>query len=113
MCVRAAQGSRLASSLWGRLAALVMRLTQSLFSVGDMRLMSSMDDTLANMKGTTYERKLRVAVIIVVWEAVKFRLAYCKGQLGQAATLIGGTVSVTAADATARVKDGHHGRHKH
>ena len=39
---RAAQGSAAAPTLWGRLAALIMRLTQSLFEPTMRRMMAAM-----------------------------------------------------------------------
>ena len=70
-----------------------------------MRLMCFVDAPLAIIKGTPYERKLKVAVTILVWVALKFKLAYRRGQLSQPVTWIGGTLSVTSAGVTALVKD--------
>ncbi len=95
--LRAAQGSRAAPLLWARVAALVMRLTQSLFSPEDFRLMCFVDDPLAVIAGTPWERKVRAAMVILVWEALKFKLAYQKGQLDTGVTWIGGTLTAELA----------------
>ena len=42
--------------------------------------------------------------MILVWEAVGFKLAYRKGQLGKEVTWIGATLQVTADGISARVK---------
>jgi hypothetical protein len=76
--LRAAQGSRAAPLLWARLAALLMRLTQSLFKPSEINLMCFVDDPIAALRGTLLERRTMVAVIILVWEAMDFKLAYQK-----------------------------------
>ena len=90
--LRAAQGSAIAPLLWARLAALVMRLTQSLFEAHELALMCYVDDPLAALRGTWDEMRLNAAVMILVWEALGFRLAYAKGQIGPMVTWIGGTM---------------------
>ncbi len=67
--LRAAQGSRAAPLLWARLAALLMRLTQSLFKPSEVNLMCFVDDPIAALRGTVLERRTMVAVIILVREA--------------------------------------------
>ena len=78
---RAAQGSTNAGLLWGRLAAVVMRLTQSLFMPSELSLMCYVDDPLAAFLGTERIRKRNAALMVLVWEALGFKLAYAKGQL--------------------------------
>jgi hypothetical protein len=103
--LRAAQGSRAAPLLWARLAALVMRLTQSLFSPGDVNLMCFVDDPLAALRGTELERRTTVATIILVWESLDLKLAYHKGQLGKTVTWIGGTLACESNGVRASVKE--------
>ena len=71
--LRAAQGSRAAPLLWAKLAALLMRLTQSLFLPSDVNLMCFVDDPLAALRGTELEKRTQVAVIVLVWEALDFK----------------------------------------
>ncbi len=102
--LRAAQGSRAAPLLWARLAALLMRLTQSLFRPEDVNLMCFVDDPLAALRGTELERRTTVAVIILVWEALDLKLAYHKGQFGKTVTWIGGTLTCESTGVRASVK---------
>ena len=63
---RAAQGSSAAPTLWGRLAALLMRLTQSLPPPDVVRLVRYVNDPLASLRGTPEHRRLLAAVMILV-----------------------------------------------
>ena len=65
-----AQGSRGAPLTWARLAALIMRLTQSLFDRNTVRLQCFVDDPIAAIKGTELRRKVVVSTIMLVWEAL-------------------------------------------
>mgnify|MGYP000140571462 CR=1 FL=1 len=98
------QGSRCAPLCWARLAALLMRFTQSLFSPDPLRLLCFVDDPVAGITGTQLERKLCVATIILTWEALGLPLAYRKGQLSQSVTWIGGTLSITPEGIRGAVK---------
>ncbi len=102
--LRAAQGSRAAPLLWARLAALLMRLTQSLFKPTEVNLMCFVDDPLAALRGSELERNTHAAMIMLVWEALDFKLAYHKGQLAKTVTWIGGTLACEAAGVRASVK---------
>jgi hypothetical protein len=48
---------------------------------------------------------MRAAMVILVWEALNFKLAYQKGQLGTSVTWIGGTITAEPKGIRARVKD--------
>ena len=76
--LRAAQGSANAPLLWGRVIALVMRLTQALFLSDELNLMCYVDDPIAAIKGTEEQRMLMAAMVVLVWEALGFGLAYAK-----------------------------------
>ena len=88
----AAQGSTNAGLLWGRLAAVNMRLTQSLFLPSELSLMCYVDDPFAALLGTERVRKRNAVLMVLVWEALGFKLAYAKGQLAQEVTWIGGAL---------------------
>jgi len=81
-----------------------MRLTQALFLSTELRLMCYVDDPLAIIRGTEDERNLIAAIIILVWEALGFGLAYPKGQLSHKVTWIGGTIEIHTDSVTAEVK---------
>ena len=93
--LRSVQGSRSAPLTWARLAALIMRLTQSLFSGATLCLRCFVDDPIAVLLGTLAERRAMMSAIILVWEALGFDLAYHKGQNGPSVVWIGGTISLT------------------
>ena len=84
---RAAQGSTAAPTLWGRLAALVMRLTQSLFEASKLRLVCYVDDPLAAVLGTEEERRMMTTLMVLIWAALGFKLAFSKGR-AQPASMI-------------------------
>ena len=80
--LRMVQGSRMAPLCWDRLAALLMRLTQSLFEPDRLRLACFLDDHTATIVSTKRQRMMTVAIIILTWEALGLSLAYHKGQRG-------------------------------
>ena len=69
-----------------------MRLTQSLYFASELSLMCYVDDPLAALVGTTPVRRRNAALMVLVWEALGFKLAYAKGQLGNEVTWTGGTM---------------------
>ena len=91
---RAPQGSAVGPTLWGRLAALIMRLTQSLVDPHEARLVCYVYDPLAAIRGTDEERRAIAAMMMLVWCALGFKLAFAKGQLAKEVTWIGGTLIV-------------------
>ena len=103
--LRAPQGSTNSGLLWGRLAALVMRLSQSLFLESEVNLMCYVDDPLAGLVGNPAILRRNAALMILVWEALGFKLAYAKGQLGQEVTWIGGTMRAETKGVRAWVKE--------
>jgi hypothetical protein len=102
--LRAPQGSSAAPTLWGRVAALLMRLTQSLFSPDEVRLVCYVDDPFAAVRGTPERRRLLITLMVLVWNALGFKLAFRKGQLGVTVTWIGMTVTIEQGGIRARVK---------
>ena len=60
--LRAPQGSSAAPTLWGRVAALLMRLTQSLIDPDELRLVCYVDDPLAAIRGTPERRRLLLLI---------------------------------------------------
>jgi hypothetical protein len=76
-----------------------------LFTSSQVNLMCFVDDPIAALRGTALERRTFVAMIILVWEALDFQLAYHKGQLSKVVTWIGGTLTCEATGVRAKVKD--------
>ena len=72
----------------------MMTLTQSLFTPNEVRLVCYVDDPLAGVYGTTAERRLYITLMVLVWRALDFKLAFPKGQTGHTVTWIGGTLAI-------------------
>ena len=102
---RMVQGSRCAPFCWARLAALLMRLTRSLFAADKARTLCYVDDPLMLFSGTIAERRDMAAVTILTWEALGFGLQIRKGQFGAAVEWIGGAFLITPTGVTARIMD--------
>jgi len=102
--LRNAQGSRNAPLGWGRLAALVGRLTQSVFMKDEVRIEIYTDDPFISIAGNATQRRRIVAVIVLIWRALGFPLSWRKGSLGRKATWIGGEFAVTSEPKGVTVK---------
>eukprot|EP00439_Symbiodinium_sp_Y106_P060007 s2027_g8.t2 len=76
------QGSKNAPLVCGRVAALVGRLSQSLFNEHDARLQIYVDDPCFLVSGSGCQRDLRMAVLICVWSALGLPLAFKKASRG-------------------------------
>jgi len=103
--LRLAQGSRNAPLCWGRVGALLMRLTQSLFPLDVVRLACFVDDPIAVIRGTESEQQLIVCIIVLVWAALGFPLALPKGQYGKRVRWIGFDLSVDKKTIVATLKE--------
>lgn len=90
---------------WARLAAFVMRLTQSPFQQDTVRMHCFVDDPIASIRGTKFWGRLAVATIVLTWGALGFGLAYRKGQLRHKLVLIGGSLEINASGIDAAAKD--------
>ena len=99
------KGSTNVGLLWGRLAALVMGLSQSLFLPAELSLMCYVDDPLAALLGTAVVCKRNAALMVLVWEALGFELPYSKGQLSKEVTWIGGTIRIETKGVRAWIKE--------
>ena len=82
-----------------------MRLTQSLFEAHELALMCYVDDPLAALRGTMEEVRMNAAIMILVWEALGFRLAYAKGQIDSKMAWIGGNIWCEPLGIRVMVKD--------
>ena len=81
-----------------------MRLTQSLFETSKLRLVCYVDDPLAALLGDEEDRRTMTTLMVLVWAAFGFKLAFSKGQLGKQVTWIGGTLSIEEQGVRATVK---------
>lgn len=103
--LRAPQGSSTAPTLWTRVAALIMRLTQAIYDPAEVNLMCYVNDPLAALRGSEQLRQKNAAIMVLVWEALGFRLAYSKGQLGSIVAWIGSTFTCESKGVRAWVKE--------
>ena len=79
-------------------------MSQSLFDLTELRLVCYVDDPLAAIRGAPEDRKLKAAILIIVWAALGFKLAFAKGQMGKTVTWIGGALTIEATGVRAVVK---------
>lgn len=84
-----ARGSTNAPLIWGRMAALIGRLTQAMFSVSQVRIQTYVDDPCATVAGTPNQRDRRMAILLLTWRALGQRLAFKKGSRGADVIWIG------------------------
>jgi len=94
--LRTAQGTKNAPLTWNRMAALISRLTQSLFWADEVRIRCYVDDPNVSMKGTSSQRDLFCAICISVWAALGFTLAFPKGERGSTVDWIGVRLQCTS-----------------
>lgn len=92
--LRVVQGSRNGPQVWGRIAALTGRMSQSLFSSDELRLQIYVDDPCAAIKGRPAQRRRLKAVLIVFWLLLGFKLSFQKASHGQRVTWIGAALTV-------------------
>ena len=90
---RIAQGSKNGPQLFGRLSALVARLTQGVFDTSALRLHVYIDDPIAILRGSPNTIRRMKAKLILIWRALSLDLAFGKGQPDSAAQWVGHTVT--------------------
>ena len=88
-----------------------MRLTQALFDPAEVNFMWYVDDPPATLRGSEKVRQINAAIMVLVWEALGFGLAYAKGQLGTTVTWIGGTLKRESNRGTCLGQGNDHLRH--
>ena len=84
-----AQGSRNAPLVCGRVAALIARLTQSVFGDQRYRLQIYVDDPCICVMGNSTQRDEMMAATILLWAGFGIRLAYRKAARGMQVVWIG------------------------
>jgi hypothetical protein len=76
-----------------------MRLVQAVFWDSGrcpLRLNTYVDDPLAMVRGTLRDRRLCIAILVLLWWVLGFPLAFRKGLLGSTVGWIGLVVAVRA-----------------
>ena len=100
------QGSRNAPLSWCSIAALLMRLTQSLFCARrEARMQIYVDDPATAVVGTAQKRDRIVVMIIVVWHTLGFGLAYAKAKRGATVNWIGGELVIAKNNVTVNIPE--------
>ena len=87
--LRTAQGSKNAPLTWGREAALVCRMGQSLFDSVEVWLRCYVDDPNTSVRGTRCHRNRCIALLVMLWRCVGLDLAFSKGARGTTVEWIG------------------------
>ena len=82
-------GVRSGPLIWGRIAALVMRLTAALIFALPARSQCFVDDPLLLLAGPKNTRRRTALLVIVFWLALGFDLSWEKGRYGPRAEWIG------------------------
>ena len=103
---RVAQGSLNGPNIFGRLSALVGRLSQSCFHPHELRLHIYADDPCAVLRGTQNKRDRMTAILLWIWLALGFGLALHKGQYGSKVTWIGYSITLHSDRVVASIKEG-------
>ena len=91
---RIAQGSVNGPQLFGRLAALIGRLTQRTLDDSRSRLHIYLDDPIIAMRGSRKEVEIEVTLAVLMWRCMNVDLAFLKGQVGTAITWTGHDISI-------------------
>ena len=81
-----------------------MTLTQSTFTPSEARTICYVDDPFSAFRGSRRQRRRAAAKMILLWEALGFKLVYTKGQLGHTVNWIGGTIRIETGGITATIK---------
>ena len=92
--LRTAQGTRGAPLTWGRVAALVGRLTQGMLGTRAARVNIYVDDPILVLGGRLQERELMMAMTMLVWCALGFNLSFKKGKRGRCVQWVSATYSI-------------------
>ena len=89
-----AMGAATSPLVWGRVAALVTRLTQGMFPSTVLALQTFVDDPCVCITGSPAARDLCCALLILTWRCLGFPLAFHKGQRGNSVAWIGNKLLV-------------------
>ena len=84
--------------LWGRVAALFMRITASLTRCGQTALQCCVDDPLLGFRGTQAARDEMFAIIVLLWSVLGFKLSWRKGARGTSIEWIGAKIALVALE---------------
>ena len=101
---RVGQGSLNGPTLFGRLAAMIGRISQSVLDPNIASIQIYVDDPIVTIRGTPEEVTHIVAKLVLLWRALGFDLATHKAQLGPRVNWIGYEVSDDILATTLSIK---------
>ena len=99
-----AQGSVNAPLTWGRLAALIGRITQSVFPKLDAAIRIYVDDPAIVLRGKLAERNRFVAMIILLWSSLGLPLSVHKATRGKNVDWIGANFQISCGQVCVSAK---------
>ena len=79
--------------VWGRNAAMLMRITSVMVMYKPVRTECFVDDLLVAVAGSKAERTKYLLYVILLWLALGYKLAWKKGTRGQEVPWIGATIA--------------------
>ncbi len=82
-------GVRSGPLIWGRVAALLMRLTAALLRPLPAKLQCYVDDPLLSLAGPEHLRRRNAILTVLYWLALGFEMSWNKGQYGRGVEWIG------------------------
>ena len=99
---RSAQGSRNGPLSWAGPSSLLIRCTQGVFTgmspdktKPEARIQLYVDDPAIAVRGTKQERDEIIAITVLIWLILGFKLAFPKAQRGTDLIWIGGQIQIT------------------
>ena len=91
-------GVRTGPLVWARMAALISRLTQSVFSGKRFRLQTYVDDPLILMRGSEQQIQDMMSKVLWIWLATGLQISWNKGITGKKTEWIGTTIRLDDTD---------------
>ena len=87
-------GIRTGPLVWGRVAALASRCTQSMFHEMRLRVQLYVDDPMVSMRGTPEQIHDMTNRVLMLWRTLGLKISWAKGALGEEADWIGAGIKV-------------------
>ena len=86
--------------VWGRVAALIMRATASMYNPGELNLQCYVDDPLLAVRGNKRERVSHLGVALLLLCSLNFKLSWNKGAGGSQVDWIGASIGFLPASSS-------------
>ena len=102
--LRVTQGSKNGPQVFGRGSAMLGRFSQGVLGEREARLNIYTDDPICSIVSSQRRGDMVIVMLVLIWRALGFRLAYAKAQHGSAVEWVGHSISATAAWVEAAIK---------